>query len=149
MEAALTAIQSMTESSAGGARLSNYDHEALTSENLEELNVTIRGRSTRRSASLAATSASIADTVRNPSQASAAGVDQWQKMAGRGPLGAAAGNAFVGYDAQGRAHSQIRAPSTTGSDGSDGSDQSITTTAAENHDTRAEVCKAVSPRKPC
>jgi len=136
MKAALTTIQSMTESSAGGVYISNHNYEPLTSQRLAELDLSSAGPSGSRSASLAVTRASIADTVRNPSHASAAGIDEWQKIAGRGPLGAAAGTAFVGYDAQGRAYSQIRAPSTTGSDGSD---ESTATTTAEKHDARVEV----------
>lgn len=131
MKAALTIVQSLTESSAGGARLSIHDHESLTSQRLAELDHSHAGPSSSRSASLAATSASIAGTVRNLSHASAVSIDKWQKIAGRGALGAAAGNAFVGYDTLGRAHSRVRAPSTAGSDGSD---QSTATTIAETHE---------------
>lgn len=126
----------MTESSAGGARLCNHHYESLTSQKLAELDLSIAGPSASQSASLAATSTSIADTIRNRSHASAAGVDKWQQIARSGPLGAAAGNAFVGYDAQGRAHSQFRPPSTTGSDGSD---QYEAITTAEKHDVGVQI----------
>ena len=124
----------MGESETGGAPLSGY---GLSEANLESLNISTSGRSSRPSGSMTSKTMSGAKSGSMSKAGDMGGLKTWQGMSkknGGSVADSTSGAQFTGYDPAGGSHQKVRAPSTVSSDDSQG-----TTTADHSYDYRAEV----------
>ena len=123
--------------------MSNYE---LNQENLESLNISTNGHSSKPSASRQSTSASMASTRPAYAGVSSAKLKAWQDVGrsyGGSTANSTSGAQFTGYDGGGNPHQRTRSPSTIASDdGDDGEESDDTTTAERSHNAKALDVKA-------
>lgn len=123
--------------------MSNYE---LNQENLESLNISTNGHSSKPSASRLSTSASTASTRPAYAGVSSAKFKTWQDVGrsyGGSTANSTSGAQFTGYDGDGNPHKRTRSPSTIASNnGDDGEESDDTTMTERSHNAKALDVKA-------